>query len=255
MAAYHHWSFLPSFLTDHPPTHPIIIITYSGDCNEEIESEVQSSSGGVTVYCLEPSQANFAQLILTRDKFFGTQTTTTKNVHWLTVNAAASNQTAVSHFARGCTSEQCALNLKSPLYDLIDTTTVDAFILKHEIPYVDILKIDTEGYDATVIQGAMQSIASGKVGVITFEYHEVGVWKEYKLRDVVDWLNGLNYVCYFDGKPSLARMTGCWDDAYEIYSWSNVVCVKRSDPLYAAMEKMALRHEEYPGSYFKAMSE
>lgn len=55
-------------------------------------------------------------------------------------------------------------------------------------------QIDTEGFDATVIMGAMESIARGRIGVISFEYHEVGVWREYSLRQVVSWLDGFNYV-------------------------------------------------------------
>ncbi len=34
-------------------------------------------------------------------------------------------------------------------------------------------QIDTEGFDATVIQGAMESITHGSIGIISFEYHEV----------------------------------------------------------------------------------
>lgn len=219
-----------------------------GDCQEDIKSEISSSSGGLTVYCFEPSQANFANLLLTRDTFFQS---TKSDVHWLTMNVAASNQTGSAHFARNCTSEQCALNLESNSYDLIDTITVDAFIEKYQIPYVDILKIDAEGFDATVIQGSLQSIAGKKIGVVSFEYHEVGVWRHYALKEVVEWFNGFDYVCYFDGKPSLARLTGCWDDAYEMYEWSNVVCLKRTDPLYPVLERMTLRHETYPDSYFK----
>lgn len=42
----------------------------SADCNEQLSPQVPASTGDVVVYCFEPSQANFAQLILTRDMFF-----------------------------------------------------------------------------------------------------------------------------------------------------------------------------------------
>ena len=35
-----------------------------------MEPAVEESHDDVTVYCFEPSQANFAQLVLTRDAFF-----------------------------------------------------------------------------------------------------------------------------------------------------------------------------------------
>lgn len=42
----------------------------SGDCKEEVRPKVAASKGAVSVYCLEPSQTNFASLIKTRDLFF-----------------------------------------------------------------------------------------------------------------------------------------------------------------------------------------
>ena len=56
-------------------------------------------------------------------------------------------------------------------------------------------QIDTEGYDATVISGALGSIAEGRIGILTFEYHRFGVWKEYTLEGVVDKLDNHGYVC------------------------------------------------------------
>ncbi len=51
----------------------------SDDCKDDIKSTLQTSEGAVHVYCLEPSQANFAQLIITRDAFFKNNK---KTVQW-----------------------------------------------------------------------------------------------------------------------------------------------------------------------------
>lgn len=40
------------------------------DCQEEVKSTLTSTQGGLDVYCVEPSQETFAQLVLTRDMFF-----------------------------------------------------------------------------------------------------------------------------------------------------------------------------------------
>ncbi len=50
----------------------------SGDCQEEVASQVAASGGRVQVFCIEPSQANFAQLIVTRDLFFKDNKPTTQ---------------------------------------------------------------------------------------------------------------------------------------------------------------------------------
>lgn len=232
---------------------PEVLCGTCGDCEESVTSTVDQSGGGLTVFCVEPSLHNFANLVLTREKFF---VKNKQSVQWYVVNAAMSNDTGLVQFPRDCVDELCSLDgqsdgAKPKNHDYVALMTVDYFLKKYGIPAVDILKIDTEGFDATVIMGAMESIAKGLVGVISFEYHEVGVWREYSLHDIVEKLEGMDYVCYFDGKPSLARMTGCWDDAYEMYSWSNVVCVPRRHVMYPEMEKMTLRYEQHRDAYYQ----
>ena len=56
---------------------------------------------------------------------------------------------------------------------------------------------------------------------------------------------------YFDGKPSYSRLTGCWDDLFEYYNWSNVVCVPRAHPLYAVMERGSLRYQMFEATYYQ----
>lgn len=54
----------------------------------------------------------------------------------------------------------------------IDVVTLDSFIVKNEILGIDLLKIDTEGYDLKVLKGAIQSLYSAK---IKFIYVECGL--------------------------------------------------------------------------------
>lgn len=55
------------------------LVICSGDCHEEVQSSINASSGAVNVFCFEPNQRNFAQLVLTRDAFF---TNNTPDVQW-----------------------------------------------------------------------------------------------------------------------------------------------------------------------------
>lgn len=49
---------------------PDILCGTCGDCEEAVASTVEQSQGGLTVFCVEPSLHNFANLVLTREKFF-----------------------------------------------------------------------------------------------------------------------------------------------------------------------------------------
>lgn len=54
--------------------------------------------------------------------------------------------------------------------ETVDVTSVDRFIDEHGIAHVDLLKTDTEGFDANVLRGARESI---RRGMIDFVYAEV----------------------------------------------------------------------------------
>lgn len=232
---------------------PEILCGTCNDCKETANSSIKESEGAVTVFCMEPSLHNFANLVLTRDKFF---VENKQNVQWYTVNAAMSNATGMVEFPRDCQDELCALDgssdgAKPKNFDYVALMTIDYFMYKYNVQYIDVLKIDTEGFDATVINGAMESLSSGRIGLISFEYHEVGVWREYTLENIVEKMDGLGYVCYYDGKPTLSRMTGCWHSTYEKYAWSNVVCVPRSHEMYPVMERMSTRYQDLMTAYYK----
>jgi FkbM family methyltransferase len=52
----------------------------------------------------------------------------------------------------------------------VDVATVDTFLDENNISFVDFMKIDVEGHEYDVLQGAQQSIQSGKINAIAFEF-------------------------------------------------------------------------------------
>jgi Methyltransferase FkbM domain len=74
-------------------------------------------------------------------------------------------------------------------------------------PQIDILQIDTEGFDALVLKGARQLLEKGLVRLLIFEYHGKDPWPQYPLKDIVDSMKPL-YDCFFEGTGRLWRLTG-----------------------------------------------
>ena len=56
-----------------------------------------------------------------------------------------------------------------PSGETVEVTTLDAFAATHEIPQVDLLKIDTEGWDLDVLQGADRLLLSGRIAFVQVE--------------------------------------------------------------------------------------
>jgi FkbM family methyltransferase len=53
--------------------------------------------------------------------------------------------------------------------ETIQVTTLDSFLEKEKISSVDLLKIDTEGYELSVLRGAQSAIANNKIKLIFLE--------------------------------------------------------------------------------------
>jgi FkbM family methyltransferase len=52
----------------------------------------------------------------------------------------------------------------------VTCTTIDAFMQDNGIERIDFLKIDTEGHDLSVLQGAARALREGRIGLIQFEF-------------------------------------------------------------------------------------
>lgn len=51
----------------------------------------------------------------------------------------------------------------------VPVLTIDSFCINHSIEMIDILKIDTQGFDFEVLKGSRNMIQSGRVGLICIE--------------------------------------------------------------------------------------
>jgi FkbM family methyltransferase len=124
-------------------------------------------------------------------------------------------------------------------YD-VQVFTVDGLITTHKIKQVDVLKIDTEGNDPRVLIGAVKTLSMMKPSYVTFENHGVGHWATFHLEDTIDFLNALDYECFWaTNSGKLIKITSCWSHEYAaVKTWSNVACYHRQkDDLKVIMRK------------------
>jgi hypothetical protein len=118
---------------------------------------------------------------------------------------------------------------------------------------VDILMIDTEGFDAMVLEGGASTLSRRLARLLIFEYHGDCPWPLTPLHDVIKTLHSYGYVCYFEGQNRLWRLSGCWSSLYEMHSWANVLCVDHQDPWAKILDRYQVRSEEAK-EYFNSIS-
>jgi FkbM family methyltransferase len=79
----------------------------------------------------------------------------------------------------------------------VDCMTLDEFVEKHNITAINVMKIDTEGFEPNVLRGAKNSILKFRP-IILMEYYEINLRQagntEQELKDLLE--NELAYDCH-----------------------------------------------------------
>jgi FkbM family methyltransferase len=121
----------------------------------------------------------------------------------------------VPHFTGGTSTlhPDSAVNYEEVLN--VEMSTIDRYCAENAIDQVDLIKIDTEGNDLRVIQGAVELLRNGRVGVVQFEYNHRWIYSRSYLKDVFDLVRDTPYriakVCsadlevYLEWHPELER--------------------------------------------------
>lgn len=63
----------------------------------------------------------------------------------------------------------------TPRYTCVPVGTLDEYCYREGVDHIDLLKIDVEGFEMKVLQGAKRMLAEGRIDVIQFEFNEMNV--------------------------------------------------------------------------------
>lgn len=102
----------------------------------------------------------------------------------------------------------------------------DDFCADHSIDHIDFMKIDTEGYECSVIKGFVNMLRRRKIDVIQFEYG--GTWIDSKtyLADIFDLMAPYEYViCRIH--PSQLEVFKEYDQREETFIFANYVAIRK----------------------------
>ena len=63
----------------------------------------------------------------------------------------------------------------------VPVITIDEFCEKQKITKIDVLKIDTQGFELEVLKGAQKSMKENKIGLLYFEVTFIDMYKDLPL--------------------------------------------------------------------------
>ena len=112
----------------------------------------------------------------------------------------------------------------------VDSVTIDAFMLESGTGQIDLLKIDTEGHDLSVLQGASVALREQRIKMIQFEFIPANIATGVTMRRFFEVLRG-----YRIGRLCLNGAIQ-WLDVYdvkrcEIYVTHNLIAVPLDQPI------------------------
>jgi FkbM family methyltransferase len=102
--------------------------------------------------------------------------------------------------------------------ETVDVQRLDDFCARHDVPHIDLLKIDAEGNELAVLEGAETLLATGAIDRIQFEFGGTALDSRIFLRDIIRYLAPSYTVSRIlrDGVVDVID-----DEAEEIFTYAN----------------------------------
>lgn len=111
--------------------------------------------------------------------------------------------------------------------ETIVLTAGDSFLESHNLPNVDLLKIDIEGAEYDAIKGFEKSLQAGKIRAVQFEYGYINITTKKLLIDYYEYFESVGYIV---GKifPKIVEFRK-YSHKHEDFLGPNFIAVRKTD--------------------------
>ncbi len=192
----------------------------------EWSKHVMSISSNLNIYAFEPIPGVFNQL--------------KKNLPFehiscfnLALSDKASKKTFV-YYKKNNTTSRLSGFFRRPIVEeklsvaptsiQVDTEPLDSFVSTKNIASIDFLKIDTEGAELSILQGARNLLKNNQIKIIQFEYGGTYLDANTTLQEVYSLLSSYGY-SIFRIIPNGIIHIRQWRDKLENYRYSNYLAI------------------------------
>ena len=203
-----------------PTAEPIVLFDIGAHIGEYIEAASTALAGrSLQIFSFEPLPSNFVEL----DNRFGSL----PHIH--TRNAAVGAESGTMDLflhEEGITTA----SLHAPSGDgvksvAVEITTVDEVCEQAGLSHISFLKIDTEGHEIPVLNGASRIIATGGVRAIQFEFGDTFLPTVHHFQDIFQLL-APSYTIYRILRNGVIEIPEYHHDL-EIYKLANFLCIHK----------------------------
>lgn len=176
-------------------------------------------TGNAKIYSFEPIKETFNVL---REN---TQHLT--DVRLYNIGFSSMNEKREIFYQKGRSSQASLVKNASQhkVSEVVELRTLDSFCPEHGLEEIDFLKIDVEGFELKVFEGAVNLIQSRKIHFIQFEFGITQIHARVFFKDIWDALNR-DYHIYRILRNSLFLLP-VYHENLEIFHFSNYLAIRK----------------------------
>ena len=116
-------------------------------------------------------------------------------------------------------------NIEMTMEEQIEIDTLDSFCIENSISFIDLLKIDVEGYEMDVLQGAAQMIQAKKIKSIMFEFGGTNIDSRTYFKDFYHYFSKLEYKLYRITPLGYLYPLESYKEIYEQFKTTNYLAI------------------------------
>jgi FkbM family methyltransferase len=121
--------------------------------------------------------------------------------------------------------------LGEPQRQVVTIVSLNDYCARRGIKSIDFAKIDVEGHEVRVLEGAKGLLNSGAIRYIQFEYHATWIYSNSHLHDVFELLRTAPYRVYKMLAPRRFLYVREYSQVLETHQYSNYLLVADSNDL------------------------
>lgn len=193
---------------------------------------VRQAKENITLHIFEPIPDLYAQIAITFSKSihdkktFITNTAIGKHLKNKKFFVYSQAKTLSSLYRRGSEIERQIIK-DTPKEITVPVDTLDHYCEQHAVGHIDFLKVDVEGAELDVFEGAQRMLRESRIDLIQFEYGGTFADAGITLEQVYVLLKTYDYLLFKILPSCQLNYRPTFNPAYEDYQYSNYLAVPK----------------------------
>jgi Methyltransferase FkbM domain len=119
-------------------------------------------------------------------------------------------------------------NVRMDQIEMVTISTIDTIVAEISLSAIDLLKLDVEGHEFSVLRGATKAMERGIIKLVQFEFGGCNLDTRINLQDFYYFFKSFNFVIGLVQPGGGIQLLEQYDEFYEQYRTTNFVAAPRA---------------------------